>query len=352
MKGYALLGKNESGWRDFPVPEINPYGAIIETKIVSPCTTDIHLLETGAIDNLSLIGKVMGHEMAGIVVEVGSEVKDFKVGDRVLVSATQANFRSLEAQAGMSKLADTNQYWMDDPDRGGTFVEKYYLLDADMNLAHIPDSVTWEQAVMIPDMILTSFEGVRESNIEFGDSIVFIGIGPVGLMGVQAAAIRGAGKIFAVGSRQICFDVAKELGATDTIDYRDANYVEEILKLNGGPVDCVVLSSGTEDSLSIALQLVKRGGVVCNLATYYGHSSISIDIKAWEFGASDKTIIAPLCPGGRLLMEKMLKLIENGRIHPEKIVTHKFHGMNKLEDAMQLFINRDRSLIKPVVFFD
>lgn len=352
MKGYALLGKNESHWRDFPVPRINPYGAIIETKIVSPCTTDIHLLETGAIDNPSLIGKAMGHEMAGIVVEVGSEVKDFKVGDRVLVSATQANFRSLEAQAGMSKLADTNQYWMDDPNRGGTFVEKYYLLDADMNLAHIPDSVTWEQAVMIPDMVLTSFEGVRQSNIEFGDSVVFIGIGPVGLMGVQASAIRGAGKIFAVGSRQVCFDVAKELGATDVLDYHDANYVEEILKRNGGQVDRVVISSGTVDSLSIALQLVKRGGLVCNLASYFGQNSISIDLKAWEFGASDKTIIAPLCPGGRLLMEKMLKLIENGRIHPEKIVTHKFHGMDKLEDAMKLFINRDRSLIKPVVFFD
>ncbi|WP_169834350.1 zinc-binding dehydrogenase [Paenibacillus donghaensis] len=352
MKGYALIGKNKTEWRDFSMPKINPYGAIIETKVVSPCTTDIHLLETGAVDNPSLIGKPMGHEMAGIVIEVGSEVKEFKVGDRVLVSATQANFRSLEAQAGMSKLADTNQYWMDDPERGGTFVEKYYLLDADMNLAHIPDSVTWEQAVMTPDMILTAFEGVREANIEFGDSVVFIGVGPVGLMGVQAAAIRGAGKIFAVGSRQVCFDVAKELGATDTIDYHDSDYVEEILKRNGGPVDRVVISSGTEDSLSIALKLVKRGGIVCNLASYFGHSSISIDLEAWAFGASDKTIVSPLCPGGRLLMDKMLKLIENGRIHPEKIITHKFYGMEKIEDAMQLFINRDRSLIKPVVFFD
>lgn len=241
---------------------------------------------------------------------------------------------------------------MDDPECGGTFVEKYYLLDADMNLAHIPDSVTWEQAVMIPDMILTAFEGVRESNIEFGDSVVFIGVGPIGLMGVQAAAIRGAGRIFAVGSRQVCFDVAKELGATDTLDYRDNIYVEEILKRNGGPVDRVVISSGTEDALSIALQLVKRGGVVCNLASYFGHKSIFIDMEAWAFGASDKTIISPLCPGGRLLMEKMLKLIEHGRIHPEKIVTHTFHGMEKLEDAMQLFIDRDRSLIKPVIFFN
>lgn len=130
--------------------------------------------------------------MAGIVQKVGAEVKNFKHGDRVIVSVCQPNFRSMKAQAGQSKLNNTSQYWVDDPDRGGSFVELYYLLDADMNLTHIPDSVTMEQVVMIPDMASIAFEGVRELEIKYGDIVAILGVGPVGLMGVREAVLKGA----------------------------------------------------------------------------------------------------------------------------------------------------------------
>ena len=84
-----------------------------------------------------------------------------------------------------------------------------------MNLAHIPDSVTMEQAVMVPDMMCTAFEGVRALDVGFGESIAVLGIGPVGLMAVRAAVLHGAGRVFAIGSRKNCFEVAKEYGDSD-----------------------------------------------------------------------------------------------------------------------------------------
>lgn len=352
MKGYVIAGANKAEWRDFPVPKINPYGALIKTEVVSPCTTDIHLLQTGCASIPHLIGKAMGHEMAGTVQEVGSEVKNFKPGDRVVVSACQPNFRSMEAQAGKPKLNNTSQYWVDDPDRGGSFIELYYLLDADMNLAHIPDSVTMEQAVMIPDMASTAFEGVRELEIKYGDTVVMLGVGPVGLMGVRAAVLKGAGRVFVIGSRKICFDVAKEYGATDFIDYHDGDFVKRILKLNGGPVDGVLVSGGSSASITDALNLVKRGGIVSNVAAFYADENTVLSNVAWGYGYSEKTIKAIECAGGRWLLEKLLSLVEYGRLQPEKLITHKFHGMGKIEEAVQLFVNHDRTLIKPIVYFD
>jgi threonine dehydrogenase-like Zn-dependent dehydrogenase len=352
MQGYVIAGPGEAEWRELPVPEINPFGALIEPVIVSPCTSDIHLLTTGAASLPYLVGKPIGHEMAGVVREVGSEVKDFKPGDRVVVPATLVDMRSREAQEGHPKLANTNMYvGVDDPDRGGSFVDLYYLLDADMNLAHVPDSVSWEQAVMIPDMCATSFEGVREMDISYGDSVAIIGVGPVGLMAVQAAVLKGAGRIFVVGSRQVSFDKARDFGATDLIDYHDADWTDRITEANGRPVDSVLVAGGRAPALSDALKLVKWGGVVSNLVAYFEDETVPIVSAQWGFGYSDKVIKAVGCNGGRVYMEKLLSLVEHGRIHPEQIITHRFHGKDKAAEACQLFIDQDRSMIKPVVYF-
>lgn len=135
--------------------------------------------------------------MCGEVIQAGSEVENFKVGDKVIVCSVMPVWRSMEAQDDRAKQHQDNMYaGIDYPDRGGSFVETYYIRDADMNLAHIPDGVTMEQAVMVPDMMCTAFEGVQALNMKFDQSVAAIGVGPVGLMAVRqimwscAAAVR------------------------------------------------------------------------------------------------------------------------------------------------------------------
>ena len=177
-------------------------------------------------------------------------------------------------------------------------MELYYIRDADMNLAKIPEGVTLEQAVMVPDMMCTAFEGVQALNMKFGQSVAVLGVGPVGLMAVRAAVLQGAGNVFAIGSRQVCFDVAKEYGATHLIDYHNEDYIDQIVRGNGGPVDNVVLCGGSEKELSLGLKMLKNGGTLVNLSAYFSNASIPIQPAVWGFGYGDKTIKGVGCGGG------------------------------------------------------
>ena len=335
MKGVVITGTNTLAVsEDCPLPEkICPTGALIRPLIWSPCTSDAHLCATGCASLPYLLGKAVGHEMCGEMIEVGPEVHDFKPGDRVIVCSVMPVWRSLEAQDGHAKNRQDNMYaGIDYPDRGGSFVEQYYIRDADMNLTKIPEGVTLD--------------------LKFGQSVAVLGIGPVGLMAVRAAVLQGAGNIFAIGSRQVCFDVAKEYGATHLVDYHHENYIEQIVQDNGGPVDGVILCGGSEQELSRGLQMLKNGGTLVNLSAYFGNASIPIQPAVWGFGYGDKTIKGVGCGGGRLLMSRMANLIACGRVHPEKLITHRYHGMEQIPEAMGLFLNHDRTLIKAVIYND
>ena len=173
VKGVVIAGPSRMELRDdCPLPEqLCPTGARIRPLIWSPCTSDAHLCATGCAALPYLLGKAVGHEMCGEIVEVGTEVRDFRVGDWVIVCSVMPVWRSLEAQDGHARQHQDNLYaGRDVPDRGGSFAELYDVRDAGMNLAHIPVGVTLEQAVMVPDMMCTAFAGVEALEMGSGQS--------------------------------------------------------------------------------------------------------------------------------------------------------------------------------------
>ena len=123
-----------------------------------------------------------------------------------------------------------------------------------------PSAVTDVQAVIVDDMVATGFTGVENMEILVGEVVVVLGIGPVGLMAVAAAALRGAGRIIAVGSRPNTVALAKQYGATDIVDYKQGDVTEQIMTLTSGhPVDSVLVASGgsASEQISMALELVE-----------------------------------------------------------------------------------------------
>lgn len=350
MKGLILAGKDKLEWcTDLEEPACGSKDVIIEPVVVAPCTSDIHLMKSMALPFLQ--GKALGHEVAGLVIEVGKEVEDFKVGDRVISGPSMPDWDALRVQEGYFKSKDKGVYMSLAPGRHGVFADKFQIMDADRNAAHIPDSVSWEQAVIVTDMVTTAFEGIDKADIQFGDNVAIVGIGAVGLMAAQGAMLKGAARVYGVGSREICFEVGKELGVTDNISYREyPNWGKEIIERNGGPVDAVIVCGGKDSSiLGDALGIVKTGGSVINLASFMGEACV--DISTGLLG-TDVKLQTVLVRAGRLYLERLLALVELGRIHPEKIVTHTYHGMEYIEKALRQMDGGDRSAIKPVVFFE
>ena len=264
MKAFAMLSIGKVGWIDKPMPVCGPLDAIVKPIALAPCTSDVHTVWAGAIGDRHNL--TLGHEAVGEIVEVGSLVKDFKVGDKVIAPAITPDWNSLEAQAGYSMHSGGMLAgWKFSNIKDGVFAEYFHVNDADGNLALIPEGMDPAAAVMFCDMVPTGFHGVELAGVEFGDTVVVVGIGPVGLMSVAGAALHGAGRLFAVGSRPKCIEVAKAYGATDIINYRNGDIVEQILDLNHGPVDKVVVAGGDVDTFDQALAMLKPGGAIGNV---------------------------------------------------------------------------------------
>ena len=202
MKGYAMLKIGESGWIEKERPACGPMDAIVRPLAVAICTSDVHTLWEGAIGERH--NMILGHEACGVVDEVGELVRDFKPGDKVLIPAITPDWNSLEAQAGYSMHSGGMLAgWKFSNFKDGVFGEFFHVNDADGNLAHLPENINPVDACMLSDMVPTGFHGVELADVQFGDEVLVIGIGPVGLMSVAGANLRGASRIIAVGTTSV-----------------------------------------------------------------------------------------------------------------------------------------------------
>ncbi len=351
MKGFAMLKIGEVGWIEKEVPACGPMDAIVKPLAVAICTSDVHTVWEGAVGERH--NMILGHEGCGEVVEVGSMVKDFKPGDRVLVPAITPDWNSLEAQAGYSMHSGGMLAgWKFSNFKDGVFSEFFHVNDADGNLAHLPSNINVVDACMLSDMVPTGFHGVELADVQFGDTVLVVGIGPVGLMSVAGANLRGASRIIAVGTRPNCVEAAKGYGATDFISYKNGTIEDQVLALTDGKgVDKAIIAGGSVDTFSSVVKCLKPGGKIGNV-NYLGSGDV-IDIPRveWGVGMGHKQINGGLMPGGRLRMEKLGALVASDRLDVSPLSTHVFEGWDKLPEALQLMKDKPADLIKPVVKF-
>lgn len=350
MRGFAMLKIGATGWIEKEDPQCGPLDAIVKPLALAPCTSDIHTVFEGAIGERH--NMILGHEAVGQILEVGCEVRDFKPGDRVIVPAITPDWRTCTIEEGVPPQHSEGMLsgWKFSNIKDGVFADRFHVNDADMNLALIPDGISLEQAVMIPDMVTTGFHGVELARVEFGSVVAVIGIGPVGLMSVAGAALRGAGRLFAVGSRPNCVAVAREYGATDIINYKNGDIVDQILEAtHGHGADHVIIAGGPSEVLGQAVRICKPGGVIGNV-NYFGEGeNLLIPRAAWGVGMGHKQINGGLTPGGRVRMERLASLVTHKRLDPGKLVTHTFQGMEHIEEGLNLMKHKPAELIKPVI---
>ena len=160
----------------------------------------------------------------------------------------------------------------------------------------------------------------------------------------------GASHIYAVGSRPDCARVAKEYGATEIVNYKQGDIVEQVLaKTKGLGVDKVLIAGGTVDTFAQAVKMLKPGGCIGSVNYLGSGEFIKIPRIEWAVGMGHKRINAGLTPGGRVRMEKLASLVQTGKYDPSKLITHRFEGFEKMEDALLLMKDKPSDLIKPIV---
>ena len=217
-------------------------------------------------------------------------------------------------------------------------------------MAHVPEGVGLEEAVMLTDMVPTGFHGADNAQVSYGETVAVIGIGPVGLMAVAGANLRGAGRIFAVGSREVCKKAAVFYGATDTIDYKAGDIVAQIKGATGGkPVDKVIIAGGTMEAFEQAMKIIRPAGIISNVNYLSAGEYIKINRVDWGLGMGHIAIIGGLMPGGRLNMERLGNLLRYKKLDVAPLLTHRLKGFGEFEKGLLLMKDKPRDLIKPVV---
>ncbi len=399
MKAFVLKSRANVGWVEKPEPRLTEaHGALLKPVLVSPCTSDVHTVWQGSPKKPNL---TLGHECLAEVAAVGEAVKDFHVRELVAVSAITPDWDQPDVDENYAHAGGNFSAHMLGKSIDGAFQPLFYLPHADKNLARIPAGMPLEDALMCVDVVQTGFTAVEEADVRLGQTVVVMGIGAIGLAAILGCRLRGASRIFAIGSSHPNTELAEELSGdgsiVEVLNYRTcdtalpeglhplanstgAPVVNEVLKrtaLKGA--DRVLICGGSDLSLPQAVDMVRYGtGIVSNVM-YYGADPALQEAQEQHLsgrvipeteaaasgtarpiidglllpkfsmgrGMAGKTLKFSLSRGGRENLERVLREVQESGLHPGRFVTKQYRGLEKVEDA--LYDMKERKVIKIAV---
>lgn len=350
MKAFVMKEIGSVGFAEKPTPEPGPYDAVVRTTTALICTSDTHTVRGGIGPRTNL---TLGHEAVGVVHDVGSEVGHFRPGDRVLVGAITPDWGDVAAQNGYpSQTGGPLGGFKFANSKDGVFAEFFHVNDADANLAKIPENIPDEWAVYCADMLSTGFVGAEKGNIPIGGTVAVLAQGPVGLMATAGARLRGAGLVIGVESVAVRQELARRYGVDEIVDFTSEDVVERVLELTGGEgVDTAIEALGADITFQTAVKITKPGGTISNIG-YFGEGEfVRIPRVEWGVGMADKTIATALCPGGRLRMERLLRILAARRLDPTLMTTHEF-AFDDMEEAFEVSDKKIGDVVKVLIRFD
>ncbi|MHB9155769.1 MAG: alcohol dehydrogenase catalytic domain-containing protein, partial [Endomicrobiales bacterium] len=244
MKAVVFRGIGDIRLEEMPDPNLQePTDAVVRLTASALCGTDLHMVR-GTVSDM-VPGTILGHEGVGIVEEVGSDVRNFSPGDRVVIASTIACGYCSYCRAGYFSQCDNanpngkraGTAYFGGPKSSGPFnglqAEKVRVPFANVGMVKLPDSVSDDQAVMLSDIFPTGYFGADLAEIKAGDTVAVFGSGPVGLCAIASARMLGAGRVIAVDQIPSRLEMARMQGA-ETINFNQEDPVETILRLTGG----------------------------------------------------------------------------------------------------------------------
>ncbi|MGZ5095238.1 MAG: zinc-dependent alcohol dehydrogenase [Burkholderiales bacterium] len=388
MRANCWHGKRDMRIEQVPDPKImNQRDAIVKISSTAICGSDLHLYN-GLIPTVEK-GDILGHEFMGEVVEVGREVKNLSVGDRVVVPFPIACGNCAACNAEAYSLCENSNpnAWMAEKLMGhspaGIFGYSHMLGGfaggqaeyarvpfADVGPLKIPDSIPDEKVLFLSDIFPTGYMGAEMCDIKRGDTIAVWGCGPVGQFAIASAKLLGAERVIGIDRFPERLAMASQkAGATDTINYEELDVYDTLMDMTGGvgPDGCIdavgteahtpgplyaydrfkqalMLETDRPFALRQAIMACRNGGTVSVIGVYGGF----IDkFPMGSFMNRSLTMKTGQCHVHRY-MKPLLERIQNGEIDPSFVITHQM----KLSDAPNgygMFVNKDDDCIKIVL---
>jgi len=352
MKAAVFVEPGRIVLDEKPIPDVGPLDALIRVTTTTICGTDIHILK-GEYPVAS--GLTIGHEPVGVIEKLGSAVKGYREGQRVIAGAITPSGYSYACLAGdhAQDGAGTAHGWK--PMGGWKFgntidgCQAEYVLvpDAMANLAPVPDGLSDIEVLMCPDIMSTGLSGAESAGIRVGDLVAVFAQGPIGLCATVGARLMGATAIFAVDMLPERLEMARLLGADHLINSANVDPVDEIMRLTSGRgVDVAIEALGKQATFEAALRVLRPGGTLSSLGVY--SQDLKIPLGPFAAGLGDHRIITTLCPGGKERMRRMMNVIASGRADLKPLVTHHFK-LDDIESAYDLFGNQRDGVLKVAI---
>ena len=335
MKALVFDGKDSYELLERPRPKIiQNTDAVVRILKTTICGTDLHILR----NNVSTFkdGSILGHEGIGIVEDCGSQVEDFKPGDKVLVSCITSCGKCTMCRKQLWGQC-TKGGWVLGNEIDGCQAEFVRVPYAETSMHHIPEDIDSDALVFLSDIFPTGLEvGVQDGNLGPGDSLAVVGCGPVGLAALMTAKFYSPSRIFAIDNNPHRLEEALKLGATDAICNVDNKAVENILKeTDGVGVDVVIEAIGVPAGWDMSQNLVRPGGNIAILGVHGKPGTINLqDMWKRNFTMTAGLVHTHTIP---MLMEQ----IRNGALKPELLQTHSF-GLSETKKAYETFINAEK----------
>src|SRR5947209_13777233 len=244
-----------------PEPEIGPNDVLVRVKACGICGSDVHGLDGSTGRRIPPL--VMGHEAAGVITEVGHDVKRWKEGDRVTFDSTVSCGNCHFCRRGDINLCDNRQVLgvsCGDYRRNGAFAE--YVSVPQNILYRLPDALPFEHAAMI-EAVSIAVHAVNLTPRSLGDTAVVVGSGMIGQLTIQAAKVAGFSRVFAVDVDDAKLERARKLGADETFNSKNCDAAAEIVARTGGHgADAALEAVGATDPICTAIASVRKGGTV------------------------------------------------------------------------------------------
>lgn len=343
MQAVAFRGVDRIRLEERPIPVPGPGQAVIRITTTTICGTDVHIVKG---EYKVRDGLVLGHEPVGVVHALGDGLEpEYHVGQRVLTGAiTPCGQCFYCLNDARSQCGGPTGGWKYGNTIDGAWAEYLLVPDARANLAPIPEGLTDEQVVLVPDIFSTGLSGAESAGIKVGDAVAVFAEGPIGLCATLGAKLRGAALIVAVDAMPARLEMAKRFGADVLINYKEQDPIAEIKRLTGGRgVDAAIEALGRQETFENALRSIRPGGTLSSLGVYSG--KLTMPYEPIYAGLGDQKIVTTLCPGGKERMRRLMEMIAHKRVDLSPLVTHRY-ALGRIDEAYDLFSHQRDGVLK------